>query len=68
MTAFKVLARRLGAFFAKSKEERELDAELRAHLEMLERVLQKRKPVLRRTGDAKKNRSKLTIRRKITLL
>jgi len=37
VTTFKVLARRLGAFFAKSKEERELDAELRAHLEMLER-------------------------------
>jgi predicted permease len=37
MTAFRVLARRLGAFFAKSKEERELDAELRTHLELLER-------------------------------
>jgi predicted permease len=32
-----VLARRLSAFFAKSKEERELDAELRTHLELLER-------------------------------
>jgi predicted permease len=32
-----VLVRRLGAFFAKSKEERELDAELRTHLELLER-------------------------------
>src|ERR1700726_3557963 len=37
MTWLRALAQRLGSFFAKSREERELDAELRTHLELLER-------------------------------
>src|SRR6266404_1691057 len=37
MTMFRVMARRLCGLFAKSKEERELDAELRMHLDLLER-------------------------------
>src|ERR1700726_2591549 len=37
MTWLRALAQRLGSFFAKSREERELDAELRTHLELLEK-------------------------------
>src|SRR5579864_7513284 len=37
MTWLRALAQRLGSFFAKSRQERELDAELRTHLELLER-------------------------------
>src|ERR1700688_3843189 len=37
MTWLRALAQRLGSFFAKSKAERELDAELRPHLELLEK-------------------------------
>ena len=38
MLGLKVLARRLTSFLTKSKEERELDAELRTHLELLEQA------------------------------
>ena len=37
MTSLKTLARRFASLFTKSRDERELDAELRAHLELLER-------------------------------
>jgi hypothetical protein len=36
MAWLRVLVQRLGSLFAKSRQEQELDAELRTHLELLE--------------------------------